>query len=448
VKDLIPDILEKAQKMLERHPLCNHCLGRQFALLGYGIDNEKRGEAIKLLLTMKAHQQALSKNKKGLALLKTLASNGNFLMATEILRKMKKKPAETQPCHLCSGRFDSLEGLVNLAVGKLKEYEYNTLLVGIELPIEVEEREDEFKGEFMVKHGESLRNEFSRSIGKRIAEATGKLTEYERPEIVVLANPFAEQVSLQVNPIHISGRYRKLVRGIPQSRWLCSRCRGKGCPKCNWTGKMYPESVEEFIGNPTLEMTEGEDIAFHGAGREDIDARMLGLGRPFVIEVKKPRKRFINLQSLKKTINERAAGKVEVSNLRFANKDVVRRLKRSEDAQKLYKAIVRVDKPVSEKQLVMLQKSLVGAVIMQQTPRRVMHRRADLIREKHIYEAKVKRLEPNRIEMRIRCQGGLYIKELINGDEGRTVPSVAEILNARATPLELDVLGVFVEEEA
>jgi len=441
-------MLEKAQKMLEKHPLCSHCLGRQFALLGYGVDNEKRGEAVKLLLTMKAHQQALSKDKNGVALLKTLASNGNFHMATEILRKMRKKPPEPQRCYLCRGHFDSLDDLVNLATDKLKEYEYSTLLVGIELPIEIEEQEDEFKGEFIVKHGESLRNEFSRTLGKKIAEVTGKATEYERPHVVVLADPFNNKASLQVNPIHISGRYRKLVRGIPQSRWLCSRCRGKGCPKCSWTGKMYPESVEEIAGNPTLEMTKGEDIAFHGAGREDIDARMLGLGRPFVIEVKKPKKRFINLQSLRKAINERAVGKVQVSNLRFANKDIVRRLKRSEAAQKLYRAIVELDKPVSKKQLAMLEKALTGTVIRQQTPMRVMHRRADLIREKHIYEAKVKRLKPNCIEMRIRCQGGLYIKELINGDEGRTVPNVAEILNTRAVPLELDVLGVFVEEEA
>jgi len=441
-------MLAKAQRILERHPLCNHCLGRQFALLGHGIDNEKRGEALKLLLTMKAHQQVLSKDKKGLALLKTIGSNGNFPMAVEILKKLGKKTVKPQPCYLCDGRFDSLERFVDLAVDKLKEYEYSTLLVGIELPTDVEEREDEFKSESMIEHGESLRNEFSRNIGKKIVETTGRATEYARPEVVVLVNPFTERVSLQVNPIHISGRYRKLVRGIPQSRWLCRSCRGKGCQKCNWTGKMYPESVEEIVGNPTLEMTQGENIAFHGAGREDIDARMLGLGRPFVIEVKKPQKRFINLHTLEKTINERAVGKVEVSNLRFANKDMVRRLKRSEAAQKLYRAIVELDKPVSKKQLAMLEKALVGAVIKQQTPRRVMHRRADLIREKHIYEAKVKKLKPNRIEMRIRCQGGLYMKELINGDEGRTVPNVAEILNTRAVSIELDVLGVFVEEEA
>jgi tRNA pseudouridine synthase 10 len=443
----MPDILEKAQKMLEKHPLCNHCLGRQFALLGYGVDNEKRGEAMKLLLTMKAHQQALSRNKKGFLSLKTLASNGSFIMAAEILKKEGKRSAENQRCYLCDGRLDSFDGLVSLAVDMLKQYEYNTVLVGIELPIGIEEREDEFKGEFTVKQGESLRNEFSRSIGKKIAEATGKAVDYERPEVVVLVNPFSEQVSLQVNPVHITGRYRKLVRGIPQSRWLCSNCRGKGCPQCSWTGKMYPESIEEIIGNLTMEMAQGEDMAFHGAGREDIDARMLGLGRPFVIEVKKPRKRFINLQELREAINEKAGGKVEVSNLRFANKDIVRRLKRGESAQKLYRAIVELDKSVSKTQLAELKKSLSGAVIMQRTPRRVAHRRADLVREKHIYKADVKRLTPNRFEIKIRCQGGLYIKELVTGDDGRTVPSVAVILDAKAVPLELDVLGVFVEEE-
>jgi len=441
------DMLEKAQKMLEKYPLCNHCLGRQFALLGYGIDNEKRGDALKLLLTMKAHQLILSKERAGVALLKTLASNGNYPIAAEMLKKTKQKPIKAQPCRLCRGRLESLESLVNLALDRLKEYEYKTVLVGVKLPVEIEEREDELRGEFTIVHGESLRNEFSRNIGKRITEATKKQTEFERPDVVVLMNPYAEQMSLQINPIYIGGRYRKLVRDIPQSRWLCHSCRGKGCKQCNWTGRMYPESVEEIVGQPAMKMTQGEEIALHGAGREDIDARMLGSGRPFVIEVKKPRKRFINLKSLEKTINTNAKGKVEVSHLYPASKDVVRKLKLSENAQKLYRAIVKLHKHVSEEQLTTLGKKLTGATIKQQTPRRVMHRRADLMREKYIYMAKVKRLTPNRFQIEIRCQGGLYIKELINGDEGRTMPNVAQILDAKATPVELDVLGVYMEEE-
>ena len=72
----------------------------------------------------------------------------------------------------------------------------------------------------------------------------------------------------------------------------------------------------------------------------------------------------------------------------------------------------------------------------------MLHRRADLTREKYIYEVKVKKLSPKKAEMKIRCQGGLYVKELVTGDEGRTTPNVSELLNNKAKPLKLDVLNV------
>ena len=44
--------------------------------------------------------------------------------------------------------------------------------------------------------------------------------------------------------------------------------------------------------------------------------------------------------------------------------------------------------------------------------------------------------------MIIECEGGLYIKELISSDEGRTSPSVSEILGKKAFCVQLDVLEV------
>lgn len=208
---------------------------------------------------------------------------------------------------------------------------------------------------------------------------------------------------------------------------------------------MYAESVEELIGKPVLERSLGEDISLHAAGREDIDARMLGRGRPFVIEVKKPKKRFLDLKDLSKTINAQALGKVKVSNLRLADKDLIRELKKAEAAEKVYRTIVKFDRSVSNEELETLQITLNNATIRQQTPRRVLHRRADRVREKHIYMAKVKRLAPDRAEIGIRCQGGLYIKELVTGDDGRTDPSVAKILQVGAKPLKLDVLNVIMK---
>jgi tRNA pseudouridine synthase 10 len=104
--------------------------------------------------------------------------------------------------------------------------------------------------------------------------------------------------------------------------------------------------------------------------------------------------------------------------------------------------IVEFDRTVSDEELKILEKTFANAVVRQRTPLRVLHGRADLVREKYIYEAKIKRLTPNRVEMRIRCQGGLYIKELITGDEGRTDPCVSGIIKAGAKPMELDVLNV------
>ncbi len=440
------DIIEKTQKMLEKYSLCNHCLGRQYALLGYGLDNEKRGENLKLLLTMKGHQLTLSKQKSGIVLLKTMATNGSFNMAAEILKKMHKRFGEEQRCHLCNGQFDHLDKLSRNAIEKLRDYEYNTFLIGVELPTEVEEREDEFKAEFEVTHGESMKNHFSREIGKRVSEIIGKMAEHKKPDIVIFVNPFSEQITLQPNPLFISGRYRKLVRGISQSKWICTWCRGKGCQKCNWTGKMVPESIEEIIVKPVLEKTLGEGASFHAAGREDVDALMLGRGRPFIVEVKRPKKRFIDLKNLAETINREAKNKVKVSTLHFTNRSAVRRLKKTETSEKIYRMIVEFDKVVSEEDLKMLEKRLTGAIIYQQTPSRVLHRRANRVREKYIYEAKINKLSLNRVEMKIRCQGGLYIKELVTGDNGRTDPCVSGIVNAEAKPLELDVLNVIMKE--
>jgi len=249
-----------------------------------------------------------------------------------------------------------------------------------------------------------------------------------------------------VNPLFVAGRYRKLVRDIPQSKWYCSNCRGKGCEKCGGTGKLYPESVEEIVSKPLLEAAEGDKSAFHASGREDIDARMLGTGRPFVVEVSRPRKRRLDLAKALEAINDAGEGKVQVSRLRFTNRDVVRLLKKAESAQKEYRVCAEFERDASGDELKCLERELTGALIRQQTPLRVVHRRADLTREKYIYKVKVKKVAPNQAELIVRCQGGLYVKELVSGDAGRTVPSVSSLLGTGAKTLKLDVLKVIVSD--
>jgi tRNA pseudouridine synthase 10 len=441
-------VLETALEMLEKHALCDNCLGRQFALLGRGIDNGDRGKALKLSLTMQASALALAKNAKGSRQLRVIASNGFSGDAEETLRQYGKRAPRAKPeaCFLCDGKFQLTDELVEKALTALAYYEYTSFLVGVELPVSVEEREDEFKAAFNAGYSESIRHEFGRLLGKRIEALSGKTVEYRKPDVAVIVNPWTEMVPLQVNPLFVAGRYRKLVRDIPQSKWFCSSCRGRGCEKCGGTGKMYPESVEELVSKPLLEAAEGEKTSFHASGREDVDARMLGSGRPFVVEISKPKKRFLDLPKLKEIINQNAVDKVQVSSLRFTSKDVVRRLKKAESSQKEYRALVEFERDLSDSDLRILGLKLSGVTIKQQTPLRVLHRRADLTREKYIYWVKVKKVAPRRVELKVRCQGGLYVKELVSGDEGRTVPSVSSLLDNRAKTLKLDVLKVIVDD--
>ena len=444
------DILEIAWRMLSKYPLCDHCMGRQFALLGYGIENNYRGKALKLGLVLQASALNSLHNTEGVARLEVLALNGFSREAQETLHYLKKNIQKKNPlktCYLCENRFQLLNDLTQKALDAIANYEFSSFLVGVELPVAIEEREDEFRAAFNVSYGENVKHEFGRLLGKQIVKAIGKTVEYKKPNLTIIVNPFAEQVKVEVNPLFVAGRYRKLVRNIPQSRWFCSSCRGKGCKKCGGSGKMYPESVEELASTLLLEATEGDSTSFHASGREDIDARMLGSGRPFVIEVSRPKKRFLDLKKLEATINLYAEGRIEVSDLRFTSKDFIRRLKKGESSQKEYRVLIDFERAISEEDLSLLEEKLSGLLIKQQTPLRVLHRRADLIREKYIYEVKVKKVSPKRAEMEIRCQGGLYVKELVSGDGGRTSPNVSELLENRAKPLKLDVLNIIMEDK-
>jgi tRNA pseudouridine synthase 10 len=443
------DVLGKAYELLSKYPLCDYCLGRQFALLGYSMENNVRGSAIKVSLTLQANDFAAAQEDiEGVKQLKVLATNGFSVTAQETLKHLKKRIPKLETdvkCYLCEGKFELIDSLIQEAQKELEGYEFTTFLVGIELPTKVEEREDEFKATLNIQYGESIRHEFGRVFGKALANAIGKEADYLKPDVVVVINPFIEKVRIQVNPLFVAGRYRKLVRDIPQSEWFCSSCRGKGCEKCGGTGKLYPASVEAYSSKPLLEATGGEESFFHASGREDIDARMLGRGRPFIVEVSKPKKRFVDLKVVEDAINVGAVGKVEVSGLRFASKDDVRHLKKGEGAQKEYRLLAEFEKDLTDESLRIIEEKLSGALIKQQTPLRVVHRRADIVRERYIYKLEVKKVTLKRALLLIRCQGGLYVKELVSGDEGRTVPNVSALLDNPAKTLKLDVLNVIME---
>ncbi|MEM4704712.1 MAG: hypothetical protein QXJ02_06570, partial [Candidatus Bathyarchaeia archaeon] len=158
-------VLSKALQMLKKYPLCDHCLGRQFALLGHGVENDERGKSLKLTMTLKAHEALATKKRKATQILKIIAANGLSQTAKEVIQKIGQQNSSlssAKPCYLCNNTFNNVERLAEKALQLLKSYEYNNFLVGIEMPSAIEEREDEFRAEFEVSHSENMRNEFGR----------------------------------------------------------------------------------------------------------------------------------------------------------------------------------------------------------------------------------------------------------------------------------------------
>ncbi|MEF8835511.1 MAG: tRNA pseudouridine(54/55) synthase Pus10, partial [Candidatus Thermoplasmatota archaeon] len=211
---------------------------------------------------------------------------------------------------------------------------------------------------------------------------------------------------------------------------------GKGCDKCGGTGKMYETSVEEIIGEHLVEMTSGEDFTLHGMGREDIDAKMLGDGRPFVMEIKEPVKRKIDLEELERRVNE--SENVQINSLEFTEKEKVVEVKQAR-AVKTYRVKVSLEETIEGAKLKKVKEKLVGQEISQRTPRRVDHRRSDKVRKRTIRDLEFVSMDNTSVTLDVTCDAGTYVKEFIHGDEDRTQPNLAELLE---TPCEVDRLDV------
>ncbi|KQC06611.1 MAG: pseudouridylate synthase [Methanolinea sp. SDB] len=402
------DLLDMVEAILSYGPICDHCLGRFFGKRSFGLSNEERGRSLRIAYC---------------------------------IGRNRPYSRETEPCWICQDLFFSVDEWAEKVVEAIGEREYSTFLIGTRVPPLMAECEEMVWSDLSLLGPEPLKSEMNREVGKAVSSLTGKDADLARPDIVAILDISGGNVEIQVNPVFFHGRYKKLERGIPQTHWDCRICRGKGCERCNFTGKQYSDSVEELIGRPVMRMFESEGAVLHGAGREDIDARMLGTGRPFVMEVVSPRKRTLGLPDLEASINQAAAGRVSVTLEQWSSRDGVETIK-SDKGYKKYRILVEVDGPLPLYELKSGLQALKGVTIHQRTPQRVAHRRADKVRERRVLDIEYTGEEDDRFVIEVTGEAGLYIKELVSGDDGRTRPSLAEILGRPARVVTLDVMQV------
>lgn len=250
--------------------------------------------------------------------------------------------------------------------------------------------------------------------------------------------------------VFVEGRYRKLTRDLPQTVFFCPDCKGhprrrKGCERCEGFGKLTRDSVQELIGWVLGKAFQTRKHKFHGAGREDVDVRMLGRGRPFITELIGPKVSDVDLAALEAEINRRNEGRLEIAGLHWTEKARVRVIKESKHAKE-YQARVAVEGDVDPARIAALLGRRVQ--LQQQTPARVAHRRADKIRERWIEYRAIEIAEGGgTLAVRVATEHGTYVKEAISGEGGQTRPSLGELLGGvQCKCEELDVLDILDEE--
>jgi len=389
-----PEIRTGLTKALAAGPLCDHCLGRLVAGADTGLANDQRGRAIREILAA---------------------------------------PAPQATCSLCGGLFGSINAWATQAVEALRGWEFETVAVATRPHPKITQSEDalwQMLGSAAEAPGpwaagdlvEPYRQEFGRLLGLRLAALLGCEATPKDADIWLFADLGAGSVTIRVEPLLVCGRYRKLVRGISQCRWAAA-----------------PTSVQDIVGDPICRAAEGGDHSFHGCGREDVDVRCLG-ERPFALQVTRPRRRRLDWAALAAEIGR--SGRVEVLGLAPCRRAAVAHLKELRP-EKSYRALVRLAGDVDDAALARLA-GLVG-VIRQCTPVRMLRRRTDLERERRIVSLQWRRIDGRTIEVEVRTQAGLYVKELVSGDAGRTRPSIAEVLGLAAECAELDVIAVHLD---
>ncbi len=417
-------IVNKSFEILRKYPLCNRCLGRLFARYGLGMSNIVRGKAIKVLLLMELHR-LISNDVENLNLLNEVGLNINIM--SQLINKYLGN-VQSRKCYICLDKLeDIIVELINKVINELSRFKVKTFVISVLKNSEMEKKELEIISEFKLDSWESIRREIKRELGKKVKTLLGLEPEFKHPDVVVMVDLDRLDVKTVITPKYILCRYLKLGRNISQVKWFTS----DGVRK-------YPLAIEDVV-EPLKNLFNAEDIKLHAAGREDVDARMLGNGRQLIVELKNAKNKVVSEDEVLKVLSN--TGLILILFDKFVESGYVREIK-LKNMLKVYRLLILSEKPLTTDLLRFLEREFTNKVINQRTPTRVLRRKKDIVRLRRVYSVKSRLVNEYLFEVLVKCDGGLYVKELVHGDRGRTSPSFSELLGCDLKVLELDVIDI------
>jgi len=339
-------------------------------------------------------------------------------------------------CFICQGVLGQLPALIDQALASASHLQWSSFLVQSTFSRPLMAREEQVLDYESLEGVSVVKNQINKLAGEAIAKKTSKPYSPDG-EVAIKLDFWHLKGSAKAAPIFIFGHYIKKSRTWCQHEWACTACRGRGCAKCHYHKQEYP-SIESAFRAVFVPAFGASDGYLHASGREDVDVMCLATGRPFVIELLQPQKRQVDLEALAKDVS--AKYPLEVLGLKFVPPFWPGTVCTSH-FNKHYRAVVEADRPLTNGDWETIRAAL-PICVKQQTPVRVLRRRADLLRPRYVYSIKPVTLEPSSWVLDIFAEAGTYIKELIHGDGGRTKPSFTSLLGTPCRCKQLDVMGV------
>jgi tRNA pseudouridine synthase 10 len=326
-------------------------------------------------------------------------------------------------CFICRGLMGRIDELVSEVASKSAAYEFKTFGIGLSMPEGVQEREDEIRSLLKLKGRQTIKTELSRLITSGIEKGMRKKSNKTNPDLMATVDLAEAKVAIHSRPLFFYGRYTK-PRGIGQRKERCEKCSGRGCGVCKMTGVKRSASVELGVGRRLMTESGAEESKFTWIGSEDEESKVEAPGRPFVAELKNPKRRRLSkafLVKVGKRVVRVSRGRLlpsrPISLPRFRFRTII---------------VAKSSRRVTAPELKELGRTLRGAEVVFHRPNerpvtRCVHRVAAKSRGKYIV-------------IDAELDGGLPVKRFVSGE--LVSPSVSEVLKTEVRCRTFDICGV------
>jgi tRNA pseudouridine synthase 10 len=327
-----------------------------------------------------------------------------------------------QDCYICEGLTSKIDETLRLVAKATGHFDFATFSMGLSVLQAMQEREDRLRAEFKVRGYETLKGQLAKILTNKFAGLSGKKSEKLHPDVAILVDLIEFSVRVSSKPLFVFGRYSK-PRGILQKRRPCDSCSGQGCVSCQNTGYVLEPSVEAILRERLGREFGSDKVKITWLGSEDPESRVVGPGRPFIVELKSPKKRACPTGFLVKT----EVGQVRVTGLR-ALPGKPTQLPSFRTKARVFAKSEGLPQREWKREL---SSKMTNLTVEFRGPRKVISRK--------VYRVEVVSMKEGLV-LDIEIDGGLPIKRLVDGES--VSPSISEILKTQLKCERFDITRI------